>query len=433
MKRRRRSLIVLLVLCSLLATAYLTYGVQRRWTGSLQKAVQETTRLRIRSGGTCHRTIERETTLAEITDAGEINRFIHGIVINGWRSGGACACCGDPTFEFYAGDRLLAMVGYHHTQRLRWAGGKWRGDGQLTAASRSFVISWLSQHGVEGPRQAREQEQKWRAEERRVEDRYAELVGRRTLAAVAEASREIWSSSNPREETRLREERRLTAQAAVFEKYEKDTKTSAERYLRFLGVRNNEAWDHYWENEAVIAMRLLPRFKGLDLAQAALTVMKDDEGRIGAARWFLGEGGWRNLDESDRERILPPLAHRALQHPHAGSRKIAMLGLTEINSAWVAELLRGTLSRPTDPNWTRPEAKPWYGYKIDLATGEQIYEGECSDAVWAAFCLAKMGSTESLPAIQKLADESQGVDRDLLDKAIQLLRDQNEKTPADQK
>ena len=261
MKRRRRSLIVLLVLCSVLAAAYLTCGVQRRWTDSLQEAVQETTRLRIRSGGTCHRTIEREKTLAEITDAGEISRFIHGIVINGWRSGGACMCCGDPTFEFYAGDRLLAMVGYHHTERLRWADGKWRGDGQLTAVSRSFVISWLSQHGVDGPRRAREQEQRSRAEEQRVKKRYAELVGEETLAAVAAASRKISQSFDPRQETRVREEKRLKAEAEVFEKYEKDTRTSIERYLRFLGVRNDEAWNTYWENEAVVAMRLLPRFK----------------------------------------------------------------------------------------------------------------------------------------------------------------------------
>ncbi len=342
-------------------------------------------------------------------------------------------CCGDPTFEFYAGDRLLAMVGYHHTKRLRWADGKWRGDGQLTAASRGFIISWLSQHGVDGPRRAREQEQGYRAEEQRVEKRYAELVGEETLAAVAAASRRISQNFDPREETRLRAEKQLKAEAEVFEKYEKDTRTSVEQYLRFLGVKNSEAWDSYWENEAVIAMKLLPRFKGPQLAQAALAVMKDDEGRIGAARWFLGEGGWRNLDESDRERILPPLARRALQHPHAGSRKIAMVSLTGINSVWVAELLRGTLSRSTDPNWTRPEAKPSYGRKIDLAAGERVYESECSDAVWAAFCLAKMGSTESLPEIQRLADESQGPDRNLLAKAIQLLRDKDEMTPADQR
>ena len=108
------------------------------------------------------------------------------------RSGGACMCCGNPTFEFYAGDRLLAMVGYHHGERLRWADGKWTGDGELTGPSRESLIAWLSQHGVDGPRQAREQEQKQRTEERRVEDRYAELVGRQTLAAVAEAYRKAW-------------------------------------------------------------------------------------------------------------------------------------------------------------------------------------------------------------------------------------------------
>ena len=239
MKRRRVSLIVLLVSCSLLAAAYL----QQRWTGSLRKAVEGTTRLRIRSGGTCHRAIEREKTLAEITDAGEISRFIQGIAINGWRSGGACMCCGDPTFEFYAGDHLLAMVSYHHGKRLRWADGTWTGDGELTDPSREFLIAWLSQHGVDGPRQAREQEQRYRAEEQRVEERYAELVGEQTLAAIAEASREIPWNNDPRGEKRQK------IAADVFQKSEKDTRTSIERYLRFLGVKNNEAWDTYWENE----------------------------------------------------------------------------------------------------------------------------------------------------------------------------------------
>ena len=403
--------------------------IEYGWVDSLRSALQETTRLRIRSGGTCHRFLEQEKTLAEITDAAEISRFIKGIDIDESRSLGVCACCGNPTFEFYAGPRLLAMAGYHHGERLRWAGGPWTADGELTAPSRDFVIAWLSQHGVEGPRQAREQEQKQRVEKRRVEDRYAELVGKQTLAAVAEASRKAWQSSSPREETRVRAEKQLKAEAEVFEKYEKDTRTSVERYLRFLGVRNTEAWDSYWESEAVIAIKLLPRFKGPELAQAALAVMKDDEGTAGAARWFLGEGGWRNLDESDRERILPPLARRALQHRQAVSRKRAMAALTEINSAWAVESVRAMLSRPPDPNWTRPKWKVTYGWKIDLADGEPVYAEECSDAVWAAFCLAKIGDVESLPAIQKLAEEAQGPDKDLLNKAVQLLRRNATNTP----
>jgi len=422
MKRRRQSLVVLLVSCSLLAVC-LHYSLQHRWTGSLRRAVRETTRLHIRSGGTCHRAIEQEQTLAEITDAGEINRFIHGIVISGWRSGGACECCGDPTFEFYAGDRLLAMVGYHHTERLRWADGKWTGDGRLTAASRRFLISWLSQHGVDGPRREGEAKQERQDEEGRRQRRYAEFIPPKLLLAAMEAEVRPSPSYDPGGE----QHRKLVAE--VFLRHEEDAQTSIELYLRVLGITaNSSGWNHYHEFQDTIAQSLLPRFKGPDLAQAALNVMKDDEGMAGAARWFLGENGWRSLDESDRERILRPLAQRALQHRYMDIRKGVMNVLCNIDTPWAVELLRSMLSWPTDPKWTPPEVSS--GWRVSLADGSQVLSDECSDAVWAAFCLAKMGSVESLPAIQKLADESQGPDRNLLDKAIQLLRD---KTPVDRK
>ena len=404
-------------------------GVFANWTGSLRRGVQESTRLRIRSGGTCHRRIEEERTLADITDPQEIERFVKAIDINRWRSGGVCMCCGDPTFEFYAGDRLLAMIGYHHGKRLRWAEGPWRGDAALTRASQAFVNSWLAEREIEGPQREVEQKQRDRAEEQRAEDRYAELVGRRTLAAAAAARRKAWESSSPREETRLRAEKQLNAAAEVFQKYEKDTRASIERYLRFLGVKHDEAWDRYWESEAVIAKRLLPRFKGPELAEVALAVMQDEEGMSGAARWFIGEKGWRNLEPTDQERILPPLAKRALQHPNTRTRKIAMIVLSEINTAWAGALLRGVLSKPADPNWSPPESKPGYGRRISVPGGEAVYADECSEAVWAAFCLAKMGSGGSAAAIEKLATASQERDRDLLKKALLLLRGNAEKTP----
>ena len=407
--------IPLVIVCLILA---IYAGLFDNWTNSLRTAVQGTTRLRIRSGGTGHRSSEEEKTLAEITNPQEIERFLKAIDIDRWRSGGVCLCGGDPTFEFYAGNRLLAMVSFHHGRRLRWAKGQWSGDGQLTARSQDSLLAWLTQHGVDGPRQAREQKLRYQAEQQRAEKRYAELVGERTLAAIAKSSRKISWNDDPRGEKHSK------AAAEVFQKYEKDARTSIERYLRFLGVRHNEAWDTYRGNEAVIATRLLPRFKGPELAEVALAVMQDEEGMSGAARWFVGEKGWRNLEKSDRERILPPLVQRALEHPHAGTRKIAMLVLSEMDTAWAAELLRGILSQPADPAWSPPETKPFYGRRINIPGDESVYADECSDAVWAAFCLAKMGSRESLPAIQRLAGESQERDRDLLNKAL-LLPHQN--------
>ncbi len=399
--------------------------VRYGWTDSLQKAVQGTTRLRIRSGGTCHRQIEQEKTLAEITTSQEIERFLKAIDIDESRSGGACMCCGNPTFEFYAGDRLLAMIGYHHGERLRWAEGEWTGDGELTVASRGLLISWLSQHGVEGPQREAEETQKRQDEEARRQRRYAELIPPELFRAAMQAEVKPSPSYDPGGE----KHRKLVAEA--FLPHEKDAQTSIELYLRVLGITaNSGGWNHYYELQDTIAKNLLPRFKGSELAQATTSVMKDEEGMLGAARWFLGENGWRNLDEFDRERILPPLAQQALNHRYMSIRKTVMNALSEINTPWAAELLRGMLSQPTDPKWSPPKTKPRYGWKIDVPAGEPVYADECSDAVWAAFCLARMGSRESLPAIQKLAEESQERDKDLLNKALLLLRQNADKTPS---
>ncbi len=121
--------------------------VEYGWGDSLRTAVAEATRFRVRTGGTCHRDLDEEETLVEVGEAEKIQRFLALIDIDEDGSGGGCLCCGDPTFEFYAGDRLLAMVGYHGDS-LRWAGGAWTGDGLLTKAGQAAVGSWLVEHGL---------------------------------------------------------------------------------------------------------------------------------------------------------------------------------------------------------------------------------------------------------------------------------------------
>src|SRR5204862_5369998 len=46
--------------------------VRHHWNDSLREVLKTATRLRIRSGGTCHRNVEAEKTLFEAKDAGEI-------------------------------------------------------------------------------------------------------------------------------------------------------------------------------------------------------------------------------------------------------------------------------------------------------------------------------------------------------------------------
>jgi hypothetical protein len=402
--------------------AHPTCQVAFGWADSLRNAVRETTRIRIRTGGTCHRQPNQEQTLAEVTKKDEVDHFLDGIAIDEAGSNFFCGCCGNPTLEFYEGDRLLAMVGYHHGQSLRWAGGTWPTDALLTQSSQAFMVSWLARHGVQGPRREVDERQKQRDEEARRTQRYTALIPEQTRAALAQA----WQSPELRNDNGRGDVReRLFAEAFI--KREKDAQTSIELYLRLLGVTGEYPWNYYHEYQQTITKHLLPRFAGLELAQTVTSVMKDDEGILGAARWLLWENGWRNLDESDHERILPSLAERALQHRSMGTRKDVMYVLSDIRDAWAAQPLRQMLSRPTDPNWAPPQMK--YGRRIDLPDGGRVVSDECSDAVWAAFCLAKRGDQPSLPAIEQLAAQSQGRDKELLEAAIRLLQNNMQEEP----
>lgn len=139
-----------------------------RWDETLNGALVDATRLRIRSGGTCHRDIKNEKTLYETKDKATIKEMVDGIAIDEAESGFHCMCCGEPSLEFYQGEELILTLGFHHGQSLRWVGG-WPGDGALTTDSAQFLVKWLAEHEVEGPqKQIEQQKEQQRATERRM-------------------------------------------------------------------------------------------------------------------------------------------------------------------------------------------------------------------------------------------------------------------------
>lgn len=119
---------------------------------SLQETLAPATLLRIRSGGTCHRDIAEEKVLYEEKDPAVVKNFATQLRIQPDESGFHCMCCGEPTFEFYWGAELVAMIGFHHGQSLRWVGG-WPGDGMLTKECKTFLVDFLAEHGVKGPKE----------------------------------------------------------------------------------------------------------------------------------------------------------------------------------------------------------------------------------------------------------------------------------------
>lgn len=115
----------------------------------LREAVAVADSLRIRSGGACHRNEKEEKTLHSLTGNQKVLDFVKRVEFS--ECDGECECCGNPTFEFYRGKKLLAMVSFHHGTHLRWREG-WRGDAYLTDASRDWLINWLAERGVTEPK-----------------------------------------------------------------------------------------------------------------------------------------------------------------------------------------------------------------------------------------------------------------------------------------
>jgi hypothetical protein len=121
-----------------------------RWDQALADALKEADRIRVRSGGTCHRDIQAEKTLIEEKDPAKVRQLIGKIQINEKGSGFHCFCCGNPSIEFYKKGTLILTLGYHHGRSVRWPE-MWPGDGLLTKDSAKVLNEWLAEYKVKAP------------------------------------------------------------------------------------------------------------------------------------------------------------------------------------------------------------------------------------------------------------------------------------------
>jgi hypothetical protein len=105
------------------------------------------TRIRIRSGGLCHRRLSEEKTLAEVTDPCEIRDVVEHIRCDNVI--GRCRCCGGPSLELYRGFELLLTLSMHHGQSL--TSEYFGAGGFLLPESADYLCDWLVRKGIKGP------------------------------------------------------------------------------------------------------------------------------------------------------------------------------------------------------------------------------------------------------------------------------------------
>jgi hypothetical protein len=294
--RTIKPLAVLLACMSILIGPAL--AEQQDWNGQLQKALKSATKLRVRTGGICHRRTEEEKTLLEVGDPKDVAGFAGLIEIAPDESGFHCMCCGNPTLEFYEGDKLIVSLGYHHSISLRWAGGPWKGDGLLTPKSSEAIVRWLADRKVTGPKEEKEESLR--------EQKKSEASREKWLKTMPVSLKPFWESmGNPMDRPNEKEMSRAL---------EEQIPDPSERILVLLEWfgSGQGPWSGYPAYEST-AEDLLLTFQTEEILGAIRKGELTPGQSEGAARLF---GGWdfRRLRPEDGKKLDADLKKRFLEH-----------------------------------------------------------------------------------------------------------------------
>jgi hypothetical protein len=369
-----------------------------RWEKALTDALKGVDRVRVRTGGTCHRDIAREKTLFEEKRPAEIAGLVTNLNIDEKKSGFHCMCCGQPSFEFYNRNELVVTLGFHHGRSVRWPE-VWPSDGALTPASAEFLCAWLSDRGFRDAKEEYERGKKEEAASRRQMNR--------VNAILPEALREdLGKASSPDEAVK------------AFEQHVKSGADRAVLALKLLGC-DNGSWDHSSGLEAFVNEQLLAKAKADDVVKA-LAAGSADPALTGAGRWLFGEGKWESLDEKSRDLLVPTIGRHALGHPRPTNRRRTLEALGKMKGEASLLLLRSVLAEDIKIRSIPEDEQTEPGGMVTFRPGDSdLAKG--TDRAFAALLLARRGDRGSFPAIRELARKAKGDDEKVLQQATALL------------
>ncbi|MCX7933706.1 MAG: hypothetical protein N3A66_00425 [Planctomycetota bacterium] len=382
------------------AAAHPQCRVVWRWRDALAQAVAECDRLVVRSGGLSVGREVQAKILFEIKDPAGIAAALAKIEIDEEQSRQRPLEDGDPTLEFYRGERLLAAVEMHGGESLRWIG--WPYDGCLTAASADAFTAWLAENGVRSPGEA--------------------LARARRKAAAAERRWSAYFAILPEDlKERLAKAGDRKEILAAFERAIPSAAQRAFLYLRLYGI-DATSWDLRAGIDQMLEEKLLPSVAGEPLSKALADVESDQRALNGASRWLLGRQMWGAVSDEALNKALPVLAKHGLSHPRPNCRRRTILALTNFaKHPEVIPLLRAALGQKIAIRELPAE-------EAEEPDGEWLTPGEekpawqqCSECALAAQALAACGDAESFKAIRDLAAKAEGADKEVLSRALTLL------------
>ena len=114
------------------------------------KTIAEADRIVVRDGGfdccVSEEAIDRQPTLAVLTNAADVAAFTAMIQFEDDPGGGQCMCCGHPGIDWWKGSERLALTSVQHGQALRWH--TFSDDYLFTAESAESLARWFESRGI---------------------------------------------------------------------------------------------------------------------------------------------------------------------------------------------------------------------------------------------------------------------------------------------
>ena len=145
--RQRKLVLLQLPLAFVVVTTGLIMSLPYYRTNELRRNLCGSDRLRIRTGGHCHRGLFPEKILFETSEPAVIADFLAQIAFKPTFPGARCRCCGDLSFEFYDEAQLVRTFSLHHGLSIRIKD-DCASDFFLSSVSQQALAAWLDRNGV---------------------------------------------------------------------------------------------------------------------------------------------------------------------------------------------------------------------------------------------------------------------------------------------
>jgi hypothetical protein len=157
----------------------MAYHRPLRYDVPFHPAIAKADKVVVRDGGfDCCGKVDGDKILFTVTDPEEVKQVAAHLEFQSVTTTNSlyesCMCCGSPGIDWYRDGRRIALTAVQHGHGIRWRGFATSrilgiqigyGDGPLTKGSADWLVGWLAEHGVTGPKEEAEKEQR-RTEER---------------------------------------------------------------------------------------------------------------------------------------------------------------------------------------------------------------------------------------------------------------------------